>query len=89
MPSQAPSLPSFRSVSSLTPVVCDERAIGRLLEQLIYKSGLNVNQAAKLMGVTSNTIRQYIAGRRSRPSLIWFVKLATACGASVQVEFKK
>jgi hypothetical protein len=89
MPSGAPSYLTSNRSSPLTPVVCDERAIGRLLELLLSRSGLTVGEAARRMGVTSNTIRQYIAGRRSRPSLIWFVRLAAICDASVSLEWKK
>lgn len=86
MPSSS-TIPSFRSTSSLTPLVCDERAIARLLELMLAKGGLSVNEAAKRMGVTSNAIRQYLRGRRTRPSLIWFIKMAELCGAKVSVEF--
>jgi hypothetical protein len=87
MPSGAPSITSFRNKSSLTPVVCDERAIGRLLETLLSRGGLSISEASRRMGVTTQTIRQYLAGRRSRPSLLWFVKLASICGAKVTIEW--
>lgn len=80
-------IPAIRSQSSLTPVVCDERAIARLLEMLLSKAGLSVHEAARRMGVHTNVIRQYIAGRRSKPSLIWFIKFANLCGASVTISF--
>jgi lambda repressor-like predicted transcriptional regulator len=81
------SIPAFKSTSTLTPVVCDERAIGRLLETILHRSGLSIEEVSRRMGVTSNTIRQYLAGRRSRPSLLWFVKVAGLCGATVTVQF--
>ncbi len=87
VPIPSTSTSSFRSTSSLTPVVCDERAIGRLLETLLHRAGLSVNEASRRLGVNTNTIRQYMAGRRSRPSLLWFVKLAILCGARVTIEF--
>lgn len=84
------AVPSFRSTSTLTPLVCDERAIGRLLETLIDRAGLSIEEVARRMGVaSSNTVRQYLAGRRSKPSLLWFIKLATLCGARVTVEFPR
>lgn len=81
------AIPAFRASSSLTPVLCDERAIGRLLETLISRGGISIGEASRRLGVTTNTVRQYLAGRRSRPSLLWFVRLAEACGAKVTVEF--
>lgn len=81
------SIPSINSTSPLTPLVCDERAIARLLEMIIQRGGLSTNEVAKRMGVTQNAVRQYIRGRRNRPSLIWFIRLAELCGARVVIEF--
>jgi hypothetical protein len=81
------SLGSYRSSSTISPVVCDERAITSLLELLLSKGGLSVNEASRRMGVTQNAVRQYIVGRRTKPSLLWFVKFAELCGARVVVEF--
>jgi hypothetical protein len=81
------SLPLFKSSTNLTPVVCDERAIAKLLEQVISKGGLSIGEASRRLGVTPNTIRQYLHGRRTKPSLFWFVKLCEICGAKVTVEF--
>lgn len=86
MPSQA-SIPTFNRQSALTPLVCDERAISKLLETLLSRSGLSVAEASRRMGVTTNTIRQYIHGRRSKPSLLWFIKLAAICGVQVTIEW--
>lgn len=77
------------SSATLTPLVCDERAISRLLEVILSRGGLTMKEAADRLGVSSNTIRQYVHGRRSKPSLIWFVKLANLCGARVVLEFPK
>lgn len=54
---------------------------------LIQRSGLSIPEVARRMGVTQNAVRQYIVGRRTKPSLIWFIKLAELCGARVQIEF--
>lgn len=82
-----PATSPFRQSSILTPVVCDERAIGRLLETILHRSGMSIEEAARRLGVTSNSIRQYLAGRRRKPSLLWFVRLANLCGSSVEVRF--
>lgn len=81
------SLPVFKASQTITPVVCDQRAIARLLETIIHKSGLSIHDVAKRLGVTTNTIRQYLHGRRTRPSVQWLVRLAEACGARLVVEF--
>jgi hypothetical protein len=81
------TIPSYRSTTSITPLVCDERAIMRLLETMLSRGGLSVNEAASRLGVTSNAIRQYLKGRRAKPSLMWFIRLAEVCGAKVTVEW--
>lgn len=86
MPSST-ALPIFKSSTPLTPLVCDERAIARLLATLLSRGGLSTREVARRMGVTPNAVRQYLRGRRNRPSLIWFIKLAELCGARVLVEF--
>jgi hypothetical protein len=78
--------PIFQNHSSLTPVVCDERAISRLLELILVRSGLSLNEVAKRMGVTPNCVRQYIHGRRGRPSLLWVVKFAETCGSHITIQ---
>lgn len=81
------ALSSLRQSSTLTTVVCDERAIGRLLETIIHRSGLSIEEIARRIGISSNSIRQYLHGRRKRPSLLWFVRLAALCGSTVTVQF--
>lgn len=81
------SPPSIRSSSTLTPLVCDERAIARLLLILLNKGGLTVGEAARRLGITTQSVRQYLKGRRSRPSLMWFIRFAELCGARVTIEF--
>jgi len=83
------TIPSFKSTSSLTPLVCDERVITRLLETLISRSGMSIAGAAQRMGVKDASLRQYMRGRRSRPSLQWFIRLAEVCGAKVSIEFPR
>lgn len=83
------AFPAFRSSSSLTPLICDERAIAKLLETLIYRSGKTPAAIAAHLGITTNAVRQYLHGRRNRPSLLWFVRLAEICGAKVTIEFPR
>jgi DNA-binding transcriptional regulator YdaS (Cro superfamily) len=82
---------SFKSAAttSLTPLVCDERAIARLLGALLSRGGLSVGEASRRLGVTTNSVRQYLHGRRNKPSLMWFVRFAEICGARVVVEWPR
>lgn len=84
-PSSA-SIPSPRFTSPLTPLVCDEQAIARLLRVMLRRAGLSIGEASRRLGIDANSISQYLNGRRKRPSLIWFLKLAALCNATVTIE---
>jgi hypothetical protein len=88
LPSQT-SIPTFKSQAQITPLMTDERVITRLLERLLQTGGLSVNEAARMLGLSPNSLRQYMKGRRKKPSLWWFIRLAELCGARVSVEFKR
>ena len=73
--------------TSITPVVCDGRAISKLLARLLDSAGLSVNETARRLGVSQNAVRQYTSGRRVKPSLIWFAKVVELCGGRLYIEF--
>lgn len=75
--------------SSLTPLICDQRAISRLLDLMLSRAGLSVAEASRRMGVVPNSLRQYLSGARQKPSLLWFLKFAAVCGARVSLEFPR
>jgi len=50
---------------------------------------LSVGVIADRLGVTPNAVWQYLKGRRSRPSLQWFIRLVEVCGGKVTIEFPK
>ena len=72
---------------SLHTLVPNERAIARVLEGMLSRSGLTLGEAARALGVTPNAVRQYLRGRRHRPSLEWFIRFARVCGATVRLEW--
>lgn len=71
------------------PLSNDARVVVRLLEELLDRGGLSSNDMARRLGVTPNAVRQYIVGRRSNPSLLWFVKFVEVCGGRLWVEFPR
>lgn len=87
LPGGATGALSVKSNSTLTPLLCDERAIGRLLSSLLSKGGLSVGEASRRLGVSTQAVRQYLKGRRNKPSLLWFIRFADMCGARVILEF--
>jgi hypothetical protein len=87
LPSSQSSYTPFHRTSPLTPLVCDRRAIQRLLETLLHRSGLSTREAGVRMGGSENSLRNYLKGRVGKPSLYWFVRLVEACGGRVLIEF--
>lgn len=83
------SIPPFAVPTTLTRVICDERAIAKLLETMIRRSGMTTRQVADAMGVLPNSIQQVLSGRRRKPSLLWFLKVAEICGASLTLTIPK
>jgi hypothetical protein len=83
--SSAPSM--FRTHQSLTyPIVSDDKAIVGLLETLLSRSGLTISEVARRLGINPASIRQYVHGRRPKPSIGWFVRFVEMCGGKVTVE---
>lgn len=78
--SHHPSLP-------LTPIICDKRAIAGLLESFLDQAGLSKKEAAARLGVDVEAVRQYLNGRRVKPSLLWFIRFVNLCGGRVMVEW--
>lgn len=80
------TVPVFRVPVPLTPVVGDDRAIAALLRMILDKSGLSTGEVARRLGVRRETIKQYTAGRRTKPGLPFFIRLAEVCGCKVSIE---
>ena len=76
-----------RKLHDIKPLVASDDATAKLIAQLLNKAGLSIGEAARQMGVTPNAIRQYVKGRRNKPSVAWLVRLAELCGATVYIEF--
>lgn len=70
-------------------ILSDEGSINRLLDEMLRQSGLDDKEAARIMGVHVASLRQYLYGRRTRPSLQWFIRFAEATGSRVQVKMVK
>lgn len=91
IPGLTSSIPTAKTSSTLTPLVCDERAVTKLLWLILSKGGLSVREISRRLGVTPQSVRTYLAdqGKRkaSSPGLLWFVKFADAAGAKVTIEF--
>ena len=87
----APMPISFRErpqkLHDIRPMVASDDATAKLIGHLLNRAGLSIGEASKQMGVTPNAIRQYVKGRRNKPSVAWMVRLAALCGATIYIEF--
>lgn len=89
--SPLPSSSSFATLDNpvpLLPIVSDGRALIRLMALLIRKSGRSQQEIATLMGDWQPNISNTLAGKRVRPSLVWFLRFVEACGGKVRISFK-
>ena len=66
-------------------LVADPAAILAAIETLIQESGLTQAEIARRLGVRYQSVQQY--KYRTRPSLLWMIKLATVLGGKIWVEF--
>ena len=70
----------------LVVLLSDDRSISALIDKLLDRANLTEAGLAERLGVTRQTLHQYRHSRRKRPSILWLVKLAQACGAKIVVE---
>ena len=86
-----PSAPTTAKTQrvELTQIVCDPRAIHMLMKKMLKVAGINIAEAARRLGCRHSNIQQYTSGRRQTPTLLWFIKFAALCGASIHVEFRR
>src|SRR5574339_435419 len=52
----------------------------RLLTFLFQHSPVTISSMAAALGVAPQSLRQYLTGRRPKPSLEWFVRFVEKCG---------
>jgi DNA-binding XRE family transcriptional regulator len=86
IPMLSSRLPLHSSHTPLTRVVDDDRAIGRLLDLMISRAGLTLNETANRLGVSRQTLQAYVNGRAPNPSLRWMLRLCSLCGAEIQIK---
>lgn len=89
LPSSALSKPLPSPAINLSRSVVSEQSISGLLDRLLRGAGLSVREAAKRLEMNDESVRQYVRGRRNRPSLSWFIRFVELCGGRVILEFKQ
>lgn len=58
--------------------------ISKTISDMIYESGHSQREIARMVGVTETSVSRYCKGAR-KPTVETFVKIAEACGYSVNV----
>lgn len=87
LPVPLPSSTGGTSTPSTAVVGQDARSIQRLVELLVERSGTPQAELARRLGITIQSLNQYVRGRRVEPSLRWMARLAEVCGARLVIEF--
>lgn len=82
-------IPSNSSIerTPIAVVISDQKAIGALVEQIVYRSGMTQAELCRRLGISPSNFNQYRLGRRPRPSVWWLVRLLTITGGRMVVEF--
>lgn len=76
-----------RMRASVMPVLADPDALGALTELMLKRSGLTMNELARRVGRTPQSLRQYRDQRRGKGMTVAsLVRWASACGCQVVVE---
>lgn len=89
LPSSTPphTSSSLGVVNDLTILLGDDRAIAALIDRLLDRANLSDDELAGRLGIRKSTLYQYRVGRRKRPSIQWLVKLVSACGGRIMIEY--
>lgn len=84
----SPSPSSFEEPkpTSLSTYVT-EGPISALLLTLLTRANLTIKDAAQLMGVSHQSVSQYLNDRRLNPSIRWLNRFAAVCGATIYIQF--
>ena len=84
IPSAAASQPPTASVQ---PVVNDDRAIAKLITELLNRANLRDRDVFEQLGIKQQSFSQYKSGRRRNPSVKWLARLVALCGGRLVIEF--
>lgn len=84
----SPALESARpNPTSSARLILDDRALARLLEIMIRRSGLSLTEVAEQMGIGRKAVEKYVYRERTNPSLKWLLRFAGVCGAELTISF--
>lgn len=78
---------SASNPASIVVVLNDPRAVTNLISQLLARSGMSQAELCRRLGIRPQSLQQYRAGRRSKPSAEWLARLVQVCGGRMIVEF--
>lgn len=71
---------------SVVTILDDPNSLPQLVALILERAGLTTREAAQRIGVQPETLRQYLSGRRKRPSVEWLARLAAVCGGRLVVQ---
>lgn len=85
-PVPVPTVPASNP-ASIAVVLDDPKAVTSLIIQLLQRSGMSQAEMCRRLGIKPQSMQQYKAGRRMKPSAEWLARLVQVCGGRLLVEF--
>ena len=73
--------------ASLAAVINDDRAIAKLVSELLNRANLRERDVWEKLGIKQQSFSQYRSGRRRNPSVKWLARLVALCGGRLLIEF--
>ena len=61
--------------------------LAKVVEELLERADLSQTAASKQLGITRQSLHQYVVSRRTSPSVQWLARLCNLCGAKLIVEW--
>lgn len=67
----------------------NRQSFPRLFRRMVDSTGESISEIATRAVGERQSLHQYIAGRRTNPSLEFFLRVAAACGCRVLIEYPR
>jgi transcriptional regulator with XRE-family HTH domain len=82
-----PSPPPLSKTEITRNVLVDDKGMEKILQLMLSRSGLTLKEAADVMGMHVESLRQYLNGNRPNPSIKWLARFAEHCNCKIQIKW--
>lgn len=80
-----PAAPQRLSAPPQSRRIVNQTTIARLLAHFLNNSGGTLSAASQRLGIAPQSLRQYLSGKRSKPSIEWLIRYLAAIDATLTV----